>query len=77
MYKSVTVYKEVEVDIELDDFNDDDLIDELERRGRGFEVAGRAPTDLVRQIYEKRRLGNNNYQQELDELIYVTLGKIV
>ena len=77
MYKSVTVYKEVEVDIELDDFNDDDLIDELERRGRGFKVAGRAPTDLVRQIYEKRRLGNNNYQQELDELIYVTLGKIV
>ena len=77
MYKSVTVYKEVEVDVELDDFDDDDLIDELERRGRGFEVAVRAPTDLVRQIYEKRRLGNNNYQQELDELIYVTLGKIV
>jgi hypothetical protein len=77
MYKSVTVYKEVEVDVELDDFDDYDLIDELERRGRGFDVAGPAPTELVRRIYEKRRLGNNNYQQELDELIYVTLGKIV
>ena len=74
MYR--TVYKEVEVDVELDDFDDDDLIDELERRGRGFEVPGEAPTELVRQIYEKRRLGRD-YQQELDELIYVALGKIV
>ena len=74
MYR--TVYKEVEVDIELDDFDDDDLIDELERRGRGFEVLGQTPTELVRQIYEKRRLGRD-YQQELDELIYVAIGKIV
>jgi len=28
-----TVYKEVEVDIDLDDVDDDDLIDEIERRG--------------------------------------------
>jgi hypothetical protein len=75
MYK--TVYKEVEIDVELDDFDDYDLIEELERRGRGFEVAGQAPTELVRKIYEKRRLGNNDYQRELDELIYVALGKIV
>lgn len=27
-----TVWKEVEVDVELDDFEDEDLIDELERR---------------------------------------------
>jgi hypothetical protein len=74
MYR--TVYKEVEIDVELDDFEDDDLIDELERRGRGFEVAGQAPTDLVRQIYEKRRLGRD-YQQELDELIYVAIGRVI
>ena len=74
MYR--TVYKEVEIDVELDDFDDQDLIDELERRGRGFEVAGRAPTDLVRTIYEKRRTGRD-YQQELDELIYVAIGRIV
>ena len=72
-----TVYKEVEIDVELDDFDDYDLIEELERRGRGFEVAGQTPTKLVRKIYEKRRLGNNDYQRELDELIYVALGKIV
>lgn len=29
----ITVWKEVEVDVELDDFEDDDLIDELEERG--------------------------------------------
>jgi hypothetical protein len=74
MYR--TIYKEVEIDVELDDFDDQDLIDELERRGRGFEVAGRAPTDLVRQIYENRRLGQD-YQQELDELIYVAIGRVV
>ena len=28
-----TVYTEVEVDVDLDSFDDDDLIEELERRG--------------------------------------------
>lgn len=74
MYR--TVYKEVEVDIELDDFDDDDLIDELERRGRGFEVDSQTPTELVTKIWEKRRTGRD-YQQELDELIYVALGKVI
>ncbi len=74
MYR--TVYKEVEIDVELDDFDDQDLIDELERRGRGFEVNGSTPTELVTKIYEKRRLGRD-YQQELDELIYVAIGRIV
>lgn len=74
MYR--TIYKEVEVDVTLDDFDDHDLIDELERRGRGFEVAGQTPTDLLQQIYEKRRLGRD-YQQELDELIYVAIGRII
>ena len=74
MYR--TVYKEVEVDIELDDFDDDDLIDELQRRGRGFEIDSQTPTELVTKIWEKRRLGQD-YQQELDELIYVAIGKIV
>ena len=74
MYR--TIYKEVEVDVELDDFDDDDLIDELQRRGRGFEIDSQTPTELVTKIWEKRRLGQD-YQQELDELIYVAIGKIV
>jgi hypothetical protein len=71
-----TVYTEVEVDVTLEDFDDYDLIDELERRGRGFEVASETPTELLTAIWLKRRLGKD-FQQELDELIYVTLGKVI
>lgn len=71
-----TVYTEVEVDVDLDDFDDEDLIEELERRGLGLEVAARSGTDLLTTIYEKRRLGQD-YQRELDELIYLGIGKIV
>lgn len=71
-----TVYTEVEVDVDLEDFDDDDLIDELERRGRGFDVNNNNATELVTQIYEKRRIGQD-YQKELDDLIYVTLGRVL
>jgi hypothetical protein len=70
-----TVYTEVEVDVELSDFEDDDLIEELERRGRGFDVAGQTPTELVDRIHQLRRNGGD-YQRKLDELIYVTIGRI-
>ena len=70
-----TVYTEVEVDVDLDDFDDQDLIDELESRGRGFDVAGQTPTELVDRIHQLRRNGGD-YQRELDELIYVTIGRI-
>jgi len=71
-----TVYTEVEVDVDLDDFDTDDLVDELVRRGKGFEVNSQTPTELVTKIYENRRLGKD-YQRELDELIYVAIGKII
>lgn len=71
-----TVYTEVEVDVNLDDFGDDDLIEELERRGKGLEITNTNGTELVEQIHAKRRLGKD-YQRELDELIYVVTGKIV
>ena len=66
----------VEVEVDLDDFDTDDLIEELEKRGKGFEVASRSGTELVNSIYEKRRVGKD-YQEELDELIYVSIGRIV
>ena len=71
-----TVYTEVEVDVSLDDFDDYDLIEELERRGKGFEVNNETPTELLESIWIKRRQGQD-YQRDLDELIYVALGKIV
>jgi hypothetical protein len=71
-----TVYTEVEVDVDLDDFDTDDLIEELEKRGKGLEVSSVSGTDLVNSIWLKRRLGKD-YQQELDELIYVVTGKVI
>lgn len=73
MYK--TMYKEVEVDIDLTDFETDDLIEELESRGQGVTDYGDGK-EILRAIYEKRRLGQD-YQTELDQLIYLGLGKIV
>jgi hypothetical protein len=73
MYK--TMYKEVEVDVDLSDFDTDDLIEELESRGSGVMNYGDG-TDVLRAIYEKRRLGQD-YQTELDQLIWLGLGKVV
>lgn len=70
------VYKEVEIDVDLEDFQDHDLIEELERRGKGLEIGANSSTKLLTAIYEKRRLGKD-YQQELDELIYQHLGRIL
>ena len=73
MYK--TIYTEVEVDVNLSDFDTDDLIDELESRGSGTPNYGDGKDTLLA-IYEKRRLGKD-YQAELDQLIWLGLGKIV
>jgi hypothetical protein len=71
-----TVETYVEVDVELNDFDTDDLIEELEKRGKGMEVASQSGTELLTAIYLKRRL-SQDYQRELDELIYLGIGKIV
>jgi hypothetical protein len=71
-----TVETYVEVDVDLDDFDTDDLIEELEKRGRGMEISSRSGTELLTAIYLKRRLAQD-YQRELDELIYLGIGKIV
>jgi len=69
-----TVYTEVEVDVDIEDFETDDLIEELENRDVfGF---GNDDKDILNQIYRKRRLGID-YQKDLDELIYNVLGKIL
>ena len=70
-----TVYTEVEVDVSLSDFDTDDLIQELEDRGKMVDDSRTDSGTLVRQIYEKRKLGQK-YEQELRSLIYNVLGKI-
>lgn len=73
MYK--TIYTEVEVDVNLSDFATDDLIEELESRGSGTLDYGDGK-EVLEAIYEKRRLGKD-YQQELDQLIWLGLGKFI
>lgn len=71
-----TVETYVEVDVDLDEFDTDDLIEELERRGKGMDISSQSGTELLTAIYQKRRLGQD-YQHELDQLIYLGIGKIV
>lgn len=75
-----TVYTEVEVDVSLEDFDDDDLIEELERRGLDYNTRGVDADEmrlLLEQIWLKRRTGVADFSQELDKLIYGVLGKLV
>jgi hypothetical protein len=64
----------VEVEVSLSDFDTEELLEELELRGT--ESPAFAYEELVRKIYQKRRL-NQDYQKELDELIYSAIGKII
>ena len=70
------VLVETYVDVDLDDFDTEDLVEELERRGMGMEVSSETGTELITAIYEKRRLGQG-YQRDLDQLIYLGIGRFV
>jgi hypothetical protein len=74
-----TIYTEVEVDVDLSDFETDDLIEELESRGELSSRTGPGPYDsneIVEQIWMLRRNGQD-YQRQLDDLIYNVTGRIV
>lgn len=73
IYRTVTA----EVEVELSDFDTDDLIEELESRGSLPPEANGDAKELVEAIWLKRRLGNHDYQTELDQLIYGVLGHVV
>ena len=67
-----TVCTEVEVEVDLRDFETEDLIDELENRGHMPDIDSK---EIVEAIYQKRRNGKA-FSEELDQLIYTVLGKI-
>ena len=71
----ITISKEVDVDIDMEDFDTDELIAELEKRGTATSRQSYGDgTQVLQAIYEKRRLGKG-YQTELDQLIWMGLGK--
>jgi hypothetical protein len=77
MSKYKTVYTEIEVDVDISEFDTEDLLDELEARGSLPAEADFDAKELLEAIWMKRRNGNDNYQEELDRLIYQVLGHVV
>ena len=72
-----TIYTEVEVDVDLSEFDTEDLLDELASRSSLPTEADNNAKELVEAIWLKRRLGNHDYQTELDQLIYKVTGRII
>ena len=70
-----TIYTEVEVDVDLSDFETDDLIEELESRGAGATDYGDGK-EILETIWLKRQQGRD-YQTELEQLIWLGLGKVI
>jgi len=72
-------YVTAEVEVDLSEFDTDDLIEELENRGFDYNtegVDGDEMRELLERIWLNRRQGKD-YQSDLDQLIYGILGKVV
>ena len=74
VYKSV--YTEVEVDVDLEEFDTDDLLEELEERGALPPEGNVNAKELVEQMYYLHRQGQDCTHM-LDQLFYSVLGRIV
>lgn len=68
-------YVNVDINVELDEFSDDDLLDEVQRRKLLTENDVNLNV-LIEKIYLKRIFGLN-LEKEIDNLIYQALGRIV
>lgn len=72
-------YVTAEVEVDLAEFDTDDLIEELESRGADYNthgVDGDEMRGILEQIWQRRRQGQD-YQHELDQLIWGVLGRMV
>ena len=70
-----TIYTEVEVDVDLNDFDTDDLLEELERRGNLPIEGSEDAKEILEKIYYLRRQGQA-YEHLMDKLIYAALGRV-
>jgi hypothetical protein len=71
-----TICKEIDIDVELDDFYDEDIIEEFERRG----LALKMDNVFIRQFYDRYRVGKVSADEVIkfvDTVIYNSLGKII
>ena len=70
-----TIYTEVEVDVDLESFDTDDLLEELELRGSLPPEGNVNAKELVEQMYYLHRQGRDCTHM-LDPLFYSVLGRI-
>ena len=71
-----TIYTEVEVEVDLDEFDDEDIIEEMERRKLSVGPASpEEARELLETIYYKRVM-NKDFAAELDRYFYLTLGRV-
>ena len=73
----VTIEEEVWVD--LDDFDTDDLIEELKSRKAttSSNWTGPSGNDLVQEIYMAKHVRHQSYDHLVDQLIGVVLNKVL
>jgi len=80
MYGTITTEVDVYVSDVLDQIDDDALLEEVERRGLDIDPNESDfdfnMKELITALWIKRRLGQE-YQSELDKIIYKAIGKII
>jgi hypothetical protein len=72
-------YINVDVNVDLSEFSDDDLLEELERRKidvNDNEIDNEIIKELIDKIYLKRMFGLD-FLKEVDNLIYHVIGRMV
>lgn len=72
----MATYRTVEVDVYLDEWSDEDLIDELNGRGITTVDHSSESSELLREIWRLRRNGLE-YDHLMDKFLYDTLGVVV
>lgn len=70
----MTKFVEVEVEVDLADFETDELIEELESRDGMIDMKYNIDS-IVESIYNLKR-NNRSYDKEVSDLIYNVLGRI-
>lgn len=64
----------ISIDVDLSDFDTDDLIEELESRGE-YTTMGDSG-ELIDKIFHLRRQGRD-FEKELDQLLYNKTGRAI
>ena len=70
-----TVYTEVEVDVDISEFDTDDLLEELAERGALPAEGNVNAKEFIEQMYYLHRQGQDCTYM-LDQLFYSVLGRI-